>query len=151
MEPLARERRLELRFHYGPNTYGPNTHEPDTHGPGTLVRLPQEAAYALVSNLVLNAIQHSRAGAPVAVRVARQGPSRVVLEVSDAGTGIARDALPHVFERFYREDGSRSRETGGTGLGLAICKSIVEAADGEISITSEVDAGTTVTAVFSAA
>ncbi len=67
-----------------------------------------------------------------------------MLTVQDEGSGIAPEALPHVFERFYREDRSRSRETGGAGLGLAICKAVVEAAGGVIGIRSTPEVGTTV-------
>jgi signal transduction histidine kinase len=70
------------------------------------------------------------------------------LEVEDHGDGIAPDALPHVFERFYRGDASRSRETGGSGLGLAICKAMVDAAGGRIGIRSAVGQGTRVRVEF---
>ena len=62
--------------------------------------------------------------------------------VEDNGEGIPADDLPHIFDRFYRGDPSRSRNTGGAGLGLAICKALVEAAGGQIEITSEVGRGT---------
>ena len=75
----------------------------------------------------------------------------MLLEVQDVGSGIAPEALPHIFERFYREDRSRSRETGGTGLGLSICKSIVEAAGGSIAVESSLEQGTRVLVTFSAA
>jgi signal transduction histidine kinase len=68
--------------------------------------------------------------------------------VTDRGDGIGPEALPHIFERFYREDTSRSRETGGTGLGLAICKSIVDAAGGIIEVESTVGVGTRVMVTF---
>jgi signal transduction histidine kinase len=68
--------------------------------------------------------------------------------IEDDGMGIAPEALPFVFDRFYRGDPSRSRETGGTGLGLAICKAIVSKFDGDIQIASAVNAGTTVTVHF---
>jgi signal transduction histidine kinase len=60
-----------------------------------------------------------------------------VLAVADNGIGIARDALPHVFERFYRADGSRSREQGGAGLGLSIVQSIGIAHGAQIDVSSE--------------
>lgn len=114
------------------------------------VRLPMEAAEALIANLVRNAIQHSRSAGVVTMKTHHAG-SEVVLEVIDTGVGISPEALPHVFERFYREDSSRSRDTGGTGLGLSICRSIVHAAGGHITIQSEQHEGTTVTATFIAA
>ena len=97
----------------------------------------------LVSNLIVNAAQHSRYGGLVGLKVeAIEGFA--LLTVQDHGHGISPEALPHVFERFYREDASRSRETGGAGLGLSICKAIVEAASGTIEIESAIGLGTTV-------
>jgi two-component system sensor histidine kinase BaeS len=69
----------------------------------------------------------------------------VVLTVSDTGVGIAAEHLPRVFDRFFRVDESRSRESGGAGLGLSICRSIVEAHRGTIDATSLVGVGTTFT------
>ena len=65
----------------------------------------------------------------------------MLLVVQDFGTGIAPQNLSRIFDRFFREDPSRSRETGGFGLGLAICKNIVEAAEGEIRVQSVLDQG----------
>jgi signal transduction histidine kinase len=62
--------------------------------------------------------------------------------VEDDGEGIPAEDLPHIFDRFYRGDPSRSRNTGGAGLGLAICKALAEIADGKIEITSELSRGT---------
>ena len=115
--------------------------------PAAKVRLLPERGLALVSNLVMNAVQHSPSGSAVTVSLTSQW-ERIVLQVEDAGEGISPEALPHVFERFYREDRSRSRDTGGTGLGLSICKSIVEAAGGSISIDSIRGQGTRVVVVF---
>ena len=111
------------------------------------VRLLPERGFALVSNLVLNAVQHSPSGGAVTVSVTSQ-QGRVMLRVEDAGDGISPEALPHLFERFYREDRSRSRDTGGTGLGLSICKSIVEGAGGSIRIESTPGQGTRVSVAF---
>jgi len=99
------------------------------------VRLSTEKAEVLISNLIVNAVQHSTAGAQVRVTV-EQRAGKALLQVRDTGAGIAEEALPHIFERFYREDSSRSRDTGGAGLGLAICKSIVHSAGGTISMES---------------
>lgn len=103
----------------------------------------------IVVNLVDNAIKYSnpdkeaRRGA-VEVKV-YASDSAAVLEVADNGIGIAPEALPHVFERFYRADSSRSRGAGGVGLGLAIVKAIVTAHDGSVSLKSTLGQGSTVT------
>ncbi len=113
--------------------------------PGAVaVALGPEELRLLCSNLVLNAIQHSPAGTEVRAVVRRQ-ELMAELSIEDQGMGIAPEALPYVFDRFYRGDQSRSRETGGTGLGLAICKAIVDRAGGHIHISSVVDGGTAVT------
>jgi signal transduction histidine kinase len=109
-----------------------------------VVEVEPEEMRLLCSNLILNAIQHSRAGSEVRTRLRRQG-SIAELCVEDDGTGISPEALPYVFDRFYRSDQSRSRDTGGTGLGLAICKAIVSRHGGTIQIASVVNAGTIVT------
>ena len=112
-----------------------------------LVRLLPERVRTLVTNLTMNAIQHSPSGQEISVSLTKPQPGSIALQVIDAGTGIAADALPHIFERFYREDRSRSRNTGGAGLGLSICKSIVEADGGNISVESS-QQGTKVLVTF---
>ena len=77
-------------------------------------------------------------------------PDHLVCQVVDQGEGIPESALPHVFERFYRADRSRSRASGGAGLGLSICKAIVERSGGTIHIQSVVGKGTEVTVVLPA-
>ena len=109
-----------------------------------VVPLAADDCSLLVSNLLLNALQHSPAGSRVELRLAAESDS-AVLAIEDHGDGIAPEALPHVFERFYRGDPSRARSTGGTGLGLAICKAIAERAGGTIAIASQPGQGTTVT------
>lgn len=110
-----------------------------------LVCLSSDALQTLVSNLLMNAIQHSKQGSEIIVNVARSGLGQTILTVQDFGSGIAPENLPRVFDRFFREDAARSRETGGVGLGLAICKSIVENVGGEIGIQSTLNVGTCVT------
>jgi signal transduction histidine kinase len=109
----------------------------------TAVRSSADDLDLLISNLIVNAVQHSRDGGLIGLRV-ESIDGFVSLTVQDHGYGISAEALPHVFERFYREDASRSRETGGAGLGLSICKAIVEAASGTIEIESTAGVGTTV-------
>jgi signal transduction histidine kinase len=105
------------------------------------VPLECDAASTLVSNLMLNALQHSPAGSEVRVTILADARG-LVLEVKDQGEGIRPEDQPHVFERFYRGDSSRARTTGGTGLGLAICKAIAESCGGSISVTSQPGEGT---------
>jgi len=99
----------------------------------------------VVNNLIDNSLKFTNSGGRVIVRVARDvDRSQALLRVSDTGLGIAPDDLPHIFERFYRGDKSRHRETptSGTGLGLSICQAIVEAHGGEISVQSALGKGT---------
>ncbi|MDR3793370.1 MAG: HAMP domain-containing sensor histidine kinase [Terracidiphilus sp.] len=107
------------------------------------VPLAPEDARLLVSNLLLNALQHSPAGSTVLLGLATT-PTSVNLTVQDHGDGISPEALPHVFDRFYRGDPSRARSTGGAGLGLAICHALVTRASGQISISSSPSHGATV-------
>jgi signal transduction histidine kinase len=108
------------------------------------VGVNQEDLRVACSNLILNALQHSPTGSQVRVTVRRQETTAEFC-VEDNGEGIPSEALPYVFDRFYRNDQSRSRNTGGTGLGLAICKAIVSGHGGTIDITSTLDVGTKVT------
>ena len=108
-----------------------------------MVRSSYDDVDVLVSNLLINAAQHSHEGSLIALEI-ESIDGFAVLTVQDHGYGISPEALPYVFERFYREDASRSRETGGAGLGLSICKAIVEAASGTIEIESIVGTGTVV-------
>jgi signal transduction histidine kinase len=87
-------------------------------------------------NLVGNALQYTPPGGEVCIRARRQG-NAVVVAVEDTGIGIAPDHLPHVFERFYRVDKSRSRAGGGSGIGLTIAQHLVEAHGGQIRAASE--------------
>ena len=96
----------------------------------------------LVRNLIDNAIRYSHEGGKVTVDVERDDGS-LILAVGDTGIGIPTRDLSRVFERFYRVDRARSRETGGTGLGLAIVKHVVENHGGTIEVESELGLGTT--------
>ncbi|MCU0502564.1 MAG: ATP-binding protein [Anaerolineae bacterium] len=104
----------------------------------------------VLRNLISNALRHTPAGGRVTVSVGRSG-ARVRLEVADTGTGISPEDLPHVFDRFYRGDKSRSRRGGGAGLGLAIARQLVIAHGGEIAAESVLDAGTTFRVMLPAA
>jgi len=98
----------------------------------------------VVVNLVDNACRHTRDDGHIHVRAGRHG-GNVVVTVADDGEGIATEHIEHIFDRFYRVDSARSTESGGSGLGLAICKGIVKAHGGNLSLSSELEKGTTVT------
>ncbi len=89
-----------------------------------------------VANLLGNAVRHTPAGTTVSVSVAASG-GQVRLDVCDDGPGIPPEVLPHVFERFVRGDGARTRAADSTGLGLAIVDAVVRAHGGTVSVTSE--------------
>jgi two-component system sensor histidine kinase BaeS len=95
-----------------------------------------------LGNLVANAVRYTPPGGEVVVKLFREGEN-AVLDVRDTGTGIAPDDVPHVFDRFWRADKSRSRRTGGSGLGLAITRHLVEAHGGTVSLTSTLGQGST--------
>ncbi|MFI7318255.1 ATP-binding protein [Streptomyces venezuelae] len=88
-----------------------------------------------IGNLVSNAVRHTPEGGSVRISC-RTTPEAVLIEVADTGTGIAAADLPHVFDRFWRADKSRTRATGGSGLGLSIVRKLVEAHDGAVSAQS---------------
>jgi two-component system, OmpR family, sensor histidine kinase SenX3 len=96
----------------------------------------------LVRNLIDNAIRHSHPGGQVDVSVTPEN-GVAVLRVTDTGVGIPSKELSRIFERFYRVDRARSRETGGTGLGLAIVKHVTENHGGTVRVESELGRGTT--------
>jgi signal transduction histidine kinase len=95
----------------------------------------------LIRNLVDNAIRYTRPGGRVDVALAPEN-GEVVLTVQDTGLGIPSRDIPRIFERFYRVDRARSRETGGTGLGLSIVKHVVENHGGRVDVRSELGQGT---------
>ncbi|PFG05434.1 two-component system histidine kinase PnpS [Bacillus sp. es.034] len=95
-------------------------------------------------NLISNAIAYTPRGGNVSVKV-QDDQDKVYVKVKDNGMGISQEELPRIFERFYRVDKARSRNSGGTGLGLAIVKHIIEAHEGDIEVESELEKGTTFT------
>ena len=96
----------------------------------------------LFFNLVDNAIRHTPKGGIITITI-DEHKKQATIAVQDTGEGIPEDHLPHIFDRFYRVDKTRSRSEGGSGLGLAICKRIVEVHQGSISVESKVGEGTT--------
>ncbi len=106
------------------------------------VRADKESIHQVLVNLIHNSIKYSPEGGTTKVSFYDM-ESYVLVEVSDSGLGIAAEHLPHVFDRFYRIDKSRSRDAGGTGLGLSIVKHIIEAHKQTINVRSTPGQGST--------
>ncbi|GAB2681146.1 sensor histidine kinase [Thalassiella azotivora] len=108
-----------------------------------VIRADRDRLGQVLANLLDNALRHTSAGGTVTLTARRTGTG-VGLSVTDTGSGIAAEHLPHVFERFYRVDTARDRDRGGSGIGLAITKALVEAHGGRVSVASAgIGAGST--------
>jgi len=112
--------------------------------PGVALRGDRAQLGLLLSNLIDNALRYTPAKGAVCVRL-NAAESRAVLQVHDTGQGIPAGELSRVFERFYRVDKARARQTGGTGLGLAIVRHVAEAHGGTVRVDSELGRGSTFT------
>jgi two-component system sensor histidine kinase SenX3 len=132
LEELAAEHLVTLRV--------------DVEGP-VWAPLTDRMARTVVRNLVENAVKYAGNGATATTTVRAEGDN-VVLVVSDDGAGIPERHLPHVFERFYRADPSRSKRLGGTGLGLSIVKHIAATHGGDVTVWSVEGQGSTFTLVL---
>ena len=108
------------------------------------VLILEDDLYQIVFNLMENGIKYNLAGGMLTVTLSRE-EDNAVLKVADTGMGIPEDAIGHIFERFYRVDKARSRQSGGSGLGLAIVRAIAQRNKGEIAVESVPDQGTTFT------
>ena len=120
MKLLAEEKLLLMHCHAAPGVY---------------IEADQARLKQVIVNLIDNAIKYTPPGGEINIDVG-VNQHYATVEVSDSGVGISPEVLPHVFERFYRADKARSRDSGGAGLGLAIVKAICTALGAEISITS---------------
>lgn len=115
-------------------------------GEGT-VEMEKDHAYELVKNLMENAVRYNENGGHVFVSVDEKS-DKVTLKVKDDGIGIDEENQSRIFERFYRVNKSRSRETGGTGLGLSIVKHVAELYGAKLTLSSTLGAGTEITVSF---
>ncbi len=112
------------------------------------IHVDQERMTQVMLNLLGNALQYTPAGGQVTVTVHTEA-QQLIISVQDTGIGIPAESLPHLFERFYRVDKSRSRTGGGSGIGLTISKHIVEAHNGRLTATSPgINQGSTFTIVL---
>ncbi|MGM0846009.1 MAG: ATP-binding protein [Bacillota bacterium] len=128
---IAKEKNIELSF------IGKSSGDS-----GQLINIDPDRIEQVLTNLVDNALRHTPETGSVSVSL-KPTKSGVLIEVSDSGSGIPEEDLPFVFERFYKADKARTRGKSGTGLGLAIAKNIIEAHNGQISVHSKLDQGTT--------
>jgi signal transduction histidine kinase len=133
LRPMAARKNIEIQI--------------DAEQHDTWVRISEDDLLTVLSNLVENSIQYSDSGKLITIAI-RADSGQCSLSVSDQGCGISSTALPHIFERFYRGDVSRSRATGGVGLGLSIVKALIQRANGTISVRSEQGKGSAFTIVL---
>ncbi len=108
------------------------------------IEADMQKLHRVLANLLANAVRHTPAGGDVRLS-ASERDGAIVIAVADSGEGIAPADLPHVFERFFRGDRSRSRASGGAGLGLAIARGLVQAHGGSIDVESRPGEGATFT------
>ncbi len=119
----------------------------ETVPPGRTVAADRNQLAQAIGNLLDNAVKYNKPNGRVAIRTSMQG-QQCRIEVEDTGIGIPPQDLPRIFERFYRVDKARSRETGGTGLGLSIVKHVAEAHGGSVQVESQFDHGTRFTLIL---
>ena len=115
----------------------------------TPILILEDDLYQIVFNLIENGIKYNIPGGCLTVTLSRD-EENAYLKVADTGMGIPDEAIPHLFERFFRVDKARSRQSGGSGLGLAIVRAIVQRSRGEITVESTLGQGTTFTVMFPA-
>ena len=119
----------------------------DLKGPHLTVFANRQMLEEMIYNLCDNGIRYNKPNGKVEVSI-KENNENVIFMVSDTGIGISEENINRIFERFYRVDKSRSKQTGGTGLGLAIVKHIAEQMNAQIQIDSELEKGTTITILF---
>jgi signal transduction histidine kinase len=107
-----------------------------------LVKIDRSHLEQLMSNLILNAIDHTPPGGKISVALQRTG-NNALLKITDTGIGMTLDIQERMFDRFFRASKNRGRKKGGTGLGLAIVQSIVQSYGGSIEVRSQLDHGST--------
>lgn len=107
------------------------------------IMLDQNKIHQALTNIIGNSIKYTPEGGRVVIELYEE-QTEIVIKVSDNGIGIPKEELPFIFDRFYRVDKARARETGGTGLGLSITQQIIALHQGRIKVASKVNKGTTI-------
>ncbi|MDD5093199.1 MAG: ATP-binding protein [Dehalococcoidia bacterium] len=141
LEPLLEEALLDLKPLADQHSVNLKLTS-NTSGDGLMTRGDSGLLRRVFQNLLENGIRYNRSGGEVAVNVSEEGEWAMIV-IEDSGIGIAPEHLPHIFERFYRADGSRARNSGGAGLGLSIAAYAVGLHKGQIEVKSTVGVGTT--------
>jgi signal transduction histidine kinase len=100
------------------------------------VRADRDHTLQILSNLLTNALRYTPAPGQVTITVSRPTPSEILFQVADTGIGMGAEHIPHLFERFYRVDPTRSRSVGGAGIGLPVARALVEGMGGHIWVES---------------
>ena len=114
---------------------------------GIMINMDLDKLKQIIYNLLSNSIKYLNQNGLVSINLKTEN-NQAILIIEDNGIGIKKEDLTYIFDRFYRSDSSRNRNTGGTGLGLSIVKSFVEAHNGKISIDSIYGEGTKVTIIL---
>jgi two-component system phosphate regulon sensor histidine kinase PhoR len=112
--------------------------------PPLIAQVSEECVHMIAANLVENALRYTETGGSVTLALGYEN-SLIKIEVKDTGIGIPAENLSFVFDRFYRVDRSRSRESGGSGLGLSIVKALVDSHNGHVNVLSKVGEGSVFT------
>jgi signal transduction histidine kinase len=115
-------------------------HRLEIDGANVIVSIDKDRISGVITNLLSNAVKYTPEGSEISIFI-QDTPGSARLSIEDAGPGIPEAELPYIFERFYRADKSRNRDTGGAGLGLAIVKSVVSAHGGTITAENRTDGG----------
>lgn len=112
-----------------------------------MIEADRNRLYQVFYNLILNAFNYSDTDATLTIEILNKGNESVIL-IKDTGIGIPEESIPFIFERFYRVDSSRSRESGGSGIGLTLVKHFIEAHNGSIEVDSQINVGTNFTIIL---
>ena len=143
-EPVSVRSLIDEQIGYRSNALRAQNLDVTVHCESIQVHADRSRLSTALSNLIDNAISYNRPGGKITISAEVVGTT-LKLAVADTGYGIPSDELPRIFERFYRVDKSRTRDSGGTGLGLSIVKHAIESQGGTISVTSRVGSGSTFT------
>ncbi|MCL5773461.1 MAG: ATP-binding protein [Firmicutes bacterium] len=129
MKPILQEKNLKLIIHSSVESF---------------ITADRNLVNRIFLNILHNAYKYSPDNEKIEIEISAD-KSKVIVTVTDHGTGITKEDLPYIFERFYRADQSRARATGGTGIGLAIARELVSLHKGQIEAKSQIGAGTQIT------